>query len=111
MVSLITCFNCGADAASLSSAEVADRILWVFTATRLGILGNFAKAHLHLGHHLKRWRGARIVVLQKSGKPEYSIPGAYRPISLLNTLGKLLEAVVARRLSYLTEKHGLLPDT
>lgn len=52
-----------------------------------------------------------IVVLRKPGKPDYSVPGAYRPISLLNTLGKLLEAVVARRLSYLTEKHGLLPDT
>lgn len=37
--------------------------------------------------------------------------GAYRPISLLNTLGKLLEAVIARRLSYLAEKHGLLSDT
>lgn len=51
------------------------------------------------------------MVLQKPGKPDYSLPGAYRPISLLNTLGKLLEAVIARRLSYLTEKHRLLPDT
>jgi hypothetical protein len=51
------------------------------------------------------------VVLRKPGKPDYAVPGAYRPISLLNTLGKLLEAVIARRLSYLAEKHGLLPDT
>jgi hypothetical protein len=35
----------------------------------------------------------------------------YRPISLLNTLGKLLEAVMARRLSYLAEKHSLLPNS
>jgi hypothetical protein len=33
-------------------------------------------------------------VLRKPGKPDYSLPGAYRPISLLNTLGKLLEAVI-----------------
>ena len=39
------------------------------------------------------------------------MPGAYRPISLLNTLGKVLEAVMARRLSYLAEKHGLLPNS
>ena len=38
-------------------------------------------------------------------------PGAYRPISLLNTIGKLLEAVMARRLSFFAEKYGLLPDT
>lgn len=50
-------------------------------------------------------------MLRKSGKPDYTIPGAYRPISLLNPLGKLLEAVVARRLSYLAESSGLLPDT
>ena len=46
----------------------------------------------------------------EAGKPDYSLPGAYRPISLLNALGKLLEAVIARRLSYLAEKHGLLPN-
>jgi hypothetical protein len=51
------------------------------------------------------------MVLLKPGKREYPVPEAYRPISLLNTLGKLLEAVIARRLSYLAEKHGLLPDT
>lgn len=51
------------------------------------------------------------MVLRKPGKPDYSVPGAYRPISLLNTLGKLLEAVMARRLSYYAETHGLLPNT
>jgi hypothetical protein len=40
--------------------------------------------------------------------PDYS---AYRPICLLNTLGKLLEAVMARRLAYYAETHKLLPDT
>ncbi|ODM17236.1 hypothetical protein SI65_06911 [Aspergillus cristatus] len=68
-------------------------------------------ASIELGHHPRRWRRAKIVVLQKPGKPDYSIPGACRPISLLNTLGKLLEAVMAQRLLYLAEKHGLLPNT
>ncbi|KAK9846241.1 hypothetical protein MYU51_001967 [Penicillium brevicompactum] len=68
-------------------------------------------ASFNLGYHPVRWRSAKIVVLRKPKKPDYSVPGAYRPISLLNTLGKLLEAVMARRLSYLAEKHGLLPDT
>ena len=51
------------------------------------------------------------MVLRKAGKPDYSLPGAYRPISLLNTLCKLLEAVMARRLSYYAEHYELLPDT
>ena len=51
------------------------------------------------------------MVLRKAGKPGYTAPNAYRSISLLNTLGKLLESVVAKRLSYYAEKHKLLPDT
>ncbi|KJZ68933.1 hypothetical protein HIM_11676 [Hirsutella minnesotensis 3608] len=34
---------------------------------------------------------------------------AWRPISLLSTLGKILEAVVAERISYAVETYGLLP--
>ena len=68
-------------------------------------------ASINLGHYPKKWKTARTVVLRKPGKPDYLIPGAYRPILLLNTLGKLLEAVIARRLSYYAEIYGLLPDT
>jgi hypothetical protein len=66
---------------------------------------------INLGYYPKRWKTAMIVVLRKPGKPDYSVPGAYRPISLLNTLGKLLEAMMARRLMYYAETYGLLPDT
>ncbi|KAF8660768.1 hypothetical protein AX14_007331 [Amanita brunnescens Koide BX004] len=38
------------------------------------------------------------VIIPKPGKPDYSIPKAYRPIALLNTLGKLLTKVLANRL-------------
>ncbi|KAI3045365.1 hypothetical protein CBS147353_11800 [Aspergillus niger] len=62
-------------------------------------------------HPEKMWKRAKIIVLRKPGKPNDTIPGAYRPISLLNTLGKILEAVIARRLSYYAEVHGLLPNT
>jgi Reverse transcriptase (RNA-dependent DNA polymerase) len=34
----------------------------------------------------------------------------WRPISLLSTLGKVLESVIAERISYAVETHGLLPD-
>jgi hypothetical protein len=87
-------------------------LVWKHLWRYLGkLITRIFTASIDLGHHPKQWRGAKIVVLRKPGKPDYSVPGAYRPISLLNTLGKLLEAVIARRLSYLVEKHGLLPDT
>jgi len=49
-------------------------------------------------------------VLRKPNKPDYSKPKAYRPISLLETISKGLEAVFARRLSYLVETYRLLPE-
>jgi hypothetical protein len=80
---------------------------WKYIST---IVFKIFNASINLGHYPQRWKTAIIVVLRKPGKPEYA-PGAYRPISLLNTLGKLLEAVMAKRLSYYAETYGLLPDT
>ena len=63
-----------------------------------------------MGYHPKAFRTAITVVLKKPGKPSYSDPAAYRPIALLNTLGKVLEAIIARRISNLAERYNLLPD-
>ena len=57
-----------------------------------------------------QWRQAKIVPLRKPGKPDYALAKAWRPISLLSTLGKTLEAVIAERLSFLAEEHSLLPQ-
>ena len=57
----------------------------------------------------KAWKIAKIVTIRKPGKADYTVPKAFRPISLLQTISKGLEAVVAARLSYLTEKFHLLP--
>ncbi|KJZ69844.1 hypothetical protein HIM_10772 [Hirsutella minnesotensis 3608] len=56
-----------------------------------------------------QWRTAKIIPLKKPGKDDYTLAKAWRPISLLSTLGKILEAVVAERISYAVEAHGLLP--
>lgn len=82
--------------------------LWPYVAY---YIHQIFSASINLGHHPRAWRTAAIVVLRKPGKPDYTIPKAYRLISLLNTLRKLLEAVVAKRISYYAEKHNLLPDT
>jgi hypothetical protein len=49
-----------------------------------------------------------VITLQKPGKPDYTKPKAFRPISLLLTISKGLEAVIAIRLSYLAEEYSLL---
>ena len=67
------------------------------------------RAILQSGHFPHPWRSARILPLRKPDKPNYKLAKAYRPISLLATLGKTLESVLAERISYLDETHGLLP--
>lgn len=67
------------------------------------------RASVRLRHLPEPWRIARIIPLRKPGKPDYTKPKAYRPISLLQTLSKGLEAVIAKRLSYMAETHNLLP--
>ena len=57
-----------------------------------------------------QWKVAKIVPLKKGNKDDYTLPKNYRPISLLATLGKIMEAVMATRLAYLTEVHRLLPN-
>ncbi|KAM3449682.1 hypothetical protein NHJ6243_009943, partial [Beauveria neobassiana] len=56
-----------------------------------------------------QWRHAKIIPLKKSDKEDYGIAGAWRPISLLCTLGKVLESVIAERISYAVETFSLLP--
>jgi hypothetical protein len=76
---------------------VGDHIVWLYSNS------------LDLGRIPKEWKTARIVTIRKPGKADYTVPKAFRPISLLQTISKGLEAVVAARLSYLTERFSLLP--
>lgn len=49
------------------------------------------------------------IALRKEQKPDYSLPGSYRPIALENTLAKLIEKIVAQRMADAAEKHAILP--
>ena len=69
------------------------------------------RAVLELDAYPSRWLIILTIVLRKAGKPAYNVAKAYRPIGLLDTLGKLFSVLVAGDLSYLAEKHGLLPPT
>jgi hypothetical protein len=52
------------------------------------------------------------MVLPKSNRTaaQKSTPGAWRPISLLNTVGKIVKAAFARRITNMAEDKKLLPD-
>ena len=67
-------------------------------------------ACISLGYHPKRFKESTTIVLRKPQKPRYDTPKSYRPIALLNTMGKLLEKLVANRISKAAEDFNLLPE-
>ena len=62
-----------------------------------------------LNMYSNRWQVWDTIVLRKPGKPRYDVPKAHRPIALMNTLRKLLSALVAEDLTYMCDHYGLLP--
>ena len=67
------------------------------------------RAVLELDKYPSRWLIILTIVLWKAGKAAYNVAKSYHPIGLLDTLGKLFSALVAVDLSYIAEKHNLLP--
>ena len=59
--------------------------------------------------HYDPWKTFTTVILWKPGKPHYDVLKAYCPIVLLNTMWKVLTAIVTDQITFLTEKHQLLP--
>ena len=51
------------------------------------------------------------VTIRKERKKDYSILQSYRPIALENTIAKLVEKIVADRITAAAEEHNLLPWT
>lgn len=80
--------------------------IWPVVKERVTIL---FQTSLDVGELPVQWRDAKIIPLKKPKKGNYTVAKAWRPISLLSTLGKALESVVAERISYVVETFGLLP--
>jgi hypothetical protein len=68
------------------------RLVWqkVWEEAKDSIMALY-RASLRLRHLPDSWRTARIVPLRKPGKPDYTVPKAFRPISLLATISKGLD--------------------
>ncbi|CCF47438.1 reverse transcriptase [Colletotrichum higginsianum] len=64
------------------------------------------QACLCTGHFPLPFRRAEVVMIQKAGR-DASKTGSWRPIALLSCLGKGLERLLARRMSYLTILQGV----
>ena len=88
--------------------EISNRVLKQVLPEIKHHLLALAQASLNIGHFPTPFKVTTTVVLRKPCKPDYTKPKAYRLIALENTIGKILESIIADILSYLIEKYGLL---
>ena len=67
-------------------------VKWAFDAHPDFILDIY-NAALRLGHH--PWTTAKVMIIPKPNKLDYSAAKAYHPVSLLECFGKVLEKIIA----------------
>ena len=93
------------------SDGITNRLLAACKGTLTKLLTPLFQACATLEYHPRTFREAHTIALKKPGKADYTTPKAYRPIALLNTMGKALESIMAEKIAYLAERFQLLPET
>jgi len=64
------------------------------------------EACIQVGHWPAHFKESLSVIIPKPGKPSYATPKSFRPIVLLNTLGKLVEKMLSRHMQFDGVHHG-----
>ena len=91
------------------ASGIVNVLLKKFAGILVERLGHIYWATFSLRVYPDGWKKSISVVLRKPGKPDYTVPNAYRPVALLETLSKPLSKCIANVLSYYVEKLSLLP--
>jgi hypothetical protein len=92
------------------SGQTWATLKWVWVADPECLVALFT-ACLKAGHHPRPWKEAIVCVIPKPNRADYTRAKNFRPISLLECLGKLLEKVVAKIIYREITKHALVPTT
>ncbi|OOQ86154.1 putative reverse transcriptase [Penicillium brasilianum] len=77
----------------------------------VAILTAIFDACMRTGYNPHHFQVSITVTLRKGGPRDFRQPKSYRPVALLNTLGKILESINATRIAWAVEEYGLLPKS
>ena len=67
------------------------------------------RAALNHGFHHSSWKQSLVAVIPKNNKKDMALPKSHRPIQLIECLGKLVEKIAAKRITFELGKYELLP--
>ena len=97
-----------------SSLPGPDKLTWchwkiiVKNDTCLSNVINIANACINLGYWPRYFKVSTMVVIPKPNKLTYDNPKTFCPIVLLNTLGKLIEKVIAEQLQFTVTSNNFI---
>lgn len=91
--------------------QIPNRILKAAQELLVPVLTTVFNSSLNMQYCPKAFKKSITVALRKPGKSDYTEPKSYRPVALMNTLGKIMDTVLARRIQHITETCELLPHT
>ena len=72
--------------------------------TLIPFIGPIFHTTFSLEVYLDTWKDSITRVVKNLGKPNYRVPGAYRPIALLDTISKVLLSCMAEDLIKMSKK-------
>ena len=61
---------------------------------------NIANICINLGYWPSHFKMSSFIIISKPNKASYNFPNVFRPIILLNMLGKLIENIINKRLQF-----------
>jgi hypothetical protein len=73
----------------------------------VSLLAQLFNAILLTHHFPTMWKHARVISILKPGK-DPAMPSSYRPISLLDTIGKIFEKILLARILHEVSERSLL---
>ena len=85
-------------------------MLWHLPTCAIQHLTHLFNSILQLGYFPTIWKAAKVIPNHKSNKPPTDA-NSYHPVSLLNSISKLLERTIASRLTTFVNQNHLIPDT
>lgn len=91
-----------------SNSRTGFKYVRLSSRTCWGVLRHVWHSHDDKPSRAGHFKHSTTVVIPKPGKPSYRETKAYRPIALMNTVDKILDSIIARRLQYYAEHYHLL---
>ncbi|RAL64350.1 hypothetical protein DID88_001826 [Monilinia fructigena] len=98
----------GVSSTSLEADRIIIQLLKACWQHIKAFIRDFFQKCLELLYFLSEWKLAKMVILPKIGKKDRSSVRSWRPIALLSCIGKGLERLVARRISWAAIHYGVI---